>query len=207
MVIGAGGFGRETIDLIRSINIEANAWDILGALDDAPSRINRARLERMEVPLLGSLDHLMHIGTGVRMAVAIGTPRSRESVVAQLDLAGYTSPNLFHPTAAIGSQFQPTDGAIVCANVSIGTNTSLGRHAHLNPHAVIGHDVTVGNFVSVNPNATVSGDCFLGNRVLVGAGSVVLQGLSIGEGSVIGASACVTTDVQPESTVKGVPAK
>jgi len=47
----------------------------------------------------------------------------------------------------------------------------------------------------------------LGDSVTIGAAAFVLQGISVGKNAFVGASACVTRDVEPQSTVVGVPAR
>lgn len=208
VVVGAGGFGREAIDVIRAINESTSepTWNLLGVLDDSPSPANKERLDRLDAPLLGGMAVLETVDTQVSVAVGVGSPQARRAIVRKLDKMQFTSPSLVHPAAVIGSEFSYDGGVIVCAGVSVGTNVRLGRHVHLNPHAVIGHDAVVDDFVSVNPNATVSGECTIGSGTLLGAGSVVLQGRTVGTGAVVGGSACVVTDVEPGVTVTGVPA-
>src|SRR5260221_348120 len=37
LVVGAGGFGRETVDAVRAMNACGASWRLLGYLDDDPS--------------------------------------------------------------------------------------------------------------------------------------------------------------------------
>lgn len=203
VIIGAGGFGRETLDVVDALNAIRPTWRVLGVADDALSAINARRLEARQVPHLGGLKA---IPAGVAVVVAIGNPTVRQSVVGAL--AGrHPLPSLIHPTTVIGSEFRHGGGLVVIGGVSIGTNVSLGDHVHLNAHAVIGHDARLDYFVSVNPNATISGECVIGPRTLVGASSTVLQRLTIGAEVTIGAGALVARPVSSGATVKGVPAR
>ncbi len=207
-VIGAGGFGRETLDVIRAINAQTHeAFVVVGVLDDAPSALNLERLSQFQTPYLGAVHTVTSLPPEVQIVVAVGTPQARATIATRLRGWGRRSPSLIHPTVAVGNAAKFGEGLIACAAVSLGTNVRLGAHVHLNPHAVIGHDAELKDTVSVNPNATVSGECCIEARVLLGAGSVVLQGLSVGEDSVVGAGACVVNAVGSATTVVGVPAK
>lgn len=205
VVVGAGGFGRETIDVILAINEVRPTFNLLGVVDDSPSELNRSRLDAIEVPLMGRIDELE--GMDCHATIGIGSPKARKAIAARLDGYRISSPTLIHPTAVIGSAFRANPGLVVCAGVSIGTNVTLGRHVHLNPHAVVGHDTTLEDFVSVNPNATVSGDCVIGAGTLLGAASVVLEGRTLPPATTVGAAACVVSPGRPGETVVGVPAK
>lgn len=204
VIIGAGGFGRETLDVVHAINATSPAWQVIGVIDDAPSDTNLARLSARGVPHLGGMARLP---PAVDVAVAVGDPATRSMLVASLEGRGHHSPSLVHPSALIGSELQHGEGLVVLGGVSIGTNVALGAHVHLNAHAVIGHDARLCDFVSINPNATVSGECTVGPRTLVGASSTILQQLAIGADTTVGAAACVARDVAASTTVVGVPAR
>lgn len=205
VIIGAGGFGREVVDVVRAINAVQPKYDLLGVVDDAPSQENLGRIDALGVPYLGQSVEVGRLECQV--TIGVGSPSSRQRLWGVLDQLGIESPKLIHPSAWIGSQFRASPGLVVCDGVSIGTNVGLGHHVHLNPRSIVGHDTTLGNCVSLNPNATVSGDCSVESCVLVGSGAVVIEGMTVGEGTTVGACACVVRDVPPSSVMVGVPAK
>ncbi|GEK86231.1 acetyltransferase [Microbacterium aerolatum] len=209
LVVGAGGFGRETLDVIESINATRRAplWNVLGIVDDDPEPVQRARLSERGYTWLGSGDEVTRMFGAVSYTLAIGKPQIRAKLATRFEAAGWLPVSLIHPSANVGSYARIGSGTVVCGGAQISTNTRLGRYVHLNPGAIVGHDSVLDDFVSVNPGAIISGEVSIGSGALIGAGAVALQGLKIGADAVVGASACVTRDISPRSTVKGVPAR
>lgn len=208
VVIGAGGFGRETLDVIEAINAAAPRWHVDGVVDDAPAPEHLARLSDRGISWIGSVDEYVREGhKDTFFVVAIGSPAVRKRLHERLLCEGLHPATLVHPSAGVGSRSRFAPGTVICAGVQVSTNVSIGAAGHLNPNATIGHDSSLGDWVSVNPGAIVSGEVSIGNSTLVGAGAVVLQGLAVGDGVVIGAAACVTRSVADGRTVKGVPAR
>lgn len=214
IVVGAGGFGREVVDVVEAVNAACVAvgqeahWRLLGVVDDAPTRENLERLSDRSLAHLGSLDDfLAEDRAGVAYAVGIGSPAVRRRVAERCDAAGLTAATLVHPSVSTGSRVTLGAGSVLCAGARITTNVRLGRHVHVNLNATVGHDSALGDFVSLNPLSSISGDCVLGDGVLVGVGGVVLNGLHVGDGAVVGGAACAVKDVEPGVTVVGVPAR
>jgi sugar O-acyltransferase (sialic acid O-acetyltransferase NeuD family) len=209
VVIGAGGFGRETLDVVDAINRAAPepVWSVLGVLDDAPSDSNLERLACREVAYLGTVGDFLVRSAAEDYVVGVGSPRARRVLADKCDAAGLRAVTLVHPAATMGFDVYLGEGSVICAGARLTTNIRLGRHVHLNPNVTVGHDTTLGDFVSMNPGSSVSGDCVLESGVLVGVGAVVLNQLRIGRASTIGGSACVVKDVPAEVIVKGVPAR
>lgn len=208
VVIGAGGFGRETLDVIEAIIADGGSLELRGVVDSGPRPEDLERLAARGVAYLGTEDDWVPTASvEERYVVAIGSPRVRADVVRRLSKQGLRSIALIHPRAVIGSQANIGDGVVIASGAQVSTNVVLGDHVHLNPGSIVGHDAVLREMVSVNPGAIVSGNVTVETGALLGAGSVVLQGLAVGAGATVGAAACVTKDVLPGATVVGVPAR
>lgn len=216
VVVGAGGFGREVLDVIEALNVASASqgdgsvpWNIVGVVDDSISTENLDRLGQRSIPYLGSTSEYLSSAAnpGVEYAVGIGAPRVRRRVAEVFDGAGHSPATLVHPTATLGSKVVIGAGSVLCAGVRVTTNVVLGRHVHVNLNATIGHDTSIGDFVSLNPLASISGDCEIGDGVLVGVGGILLNGLRVGQDSTIGGAACAVRHVEAGTTVVGVPAR
>ena len=208
VVVGASGFGRETLDVLEAMITAGASIAILGVLDDGPSQANLTRLADRDIAYLGTLEKWLAEGDReTRYVLGIGSPAVRRRIVTRLDAEGLQPLTAVHPTATFGARTKLLDGVVVCAGAAISGNVRLGRHVHVNPHATIGHDTVLHDYVSINPAATISGEVEIGEETLVGAAATVLQNLTVGERTVIGAGAVATKDVPNDVVVTGVPGR
>lgn len=208
-IMGAGGFGREVADVANAINArsgDGEGYTLAGFYDDAASDTNIGRVKTLGLPFLGPLPDLPP-EDGACLVIGIGNPQVRRKIVERISDAGWTFPNLVHPTVQTGGAFRMGEGNVICGGVQITTNVTIGSHVHLNLNCTIGHDARLQDSVSVNPGAAISGEVTVKEASLIGVGAIVLEGRTVGRRSVVGAAACAVKDVPDDVIVKGIPAR
>jgi sugar O-acyltransferase (sialic acid O-acetyltransferase NeuD family) len=200
VIVGAGGHGRETLDVVEAINRVQPTWRVLGFVAEAA---DGDLLARRGVEHLGDLAVLR--GADAEYVIGIGSSETRRRIDEAL--AGDAVPaTLLHPMSTQGSDLRIGRGVIAAAGARITTNVTLGRHTHLNVNAVVSHDAVIGDYVTFSPGVLVNGNATLADGVFLGTGAVVLPGRTIGAWARVGAGAVVTTDVPAGVTAVGTPA-
>lgn len=203
VIIGAGGFGREVLELVRDINVASPAFEFLGFLDDGQA--GGQLLERVGAKVLGTSSRLADVDA--RFVIAIGAAEPRRRIDAFACSRGRTAATLVHPWATVGRDVQVGAGAIVAAGTRLTTHVVLGRHAHVNFNCTVGHDAVIGDYATLFPGVHVSGGCVIEEGATLGTGCVVVPGVRVGHGAVVGAGAVVVRDVEPDTTVVGAAAR
>ncbi|MBC7387383.1 MAG: hypothetical protein H7301_14620 [Cryobacterium sp.] len=209
VIIGAGGFARETEWLLREIN-RAHSCDtyefqgyVVSDLEKVPAG------ERAGI--LGDFDWLdKNRDQWDSLAIGIGTPALRVSIPQELDrrFSGIHWPSLVHPSARMDAESTHIGrGTLICSNVIGTVNLRFEEFSLVNLACTIGHEAVIGKGAVLNPSVNISGGVKVGNEVLIGTGAQVLQYLTVGDGAQVGAGSVVTKDVAAGVTVVGVPAK
>ncbi len=205
VIVGAGGFGRETIELVAALNASEPRYDLLGVLDDGAP--DPTLLGRLGVGHLGPLDALRALPGGTRFVVGIGSGPVRRRIATTLQGWGFRAATLVAPGAFVGRDVTLGPGCIVATGACLTTNIRLGAFVHIDRGSQVGHDCVLDDFVTVNPLVAISGAVRLGEEVNVGTHATILPGRAVGARTVIGAGAVVTRDVAADLTVAGVPAR
>jgi len=203
VIVGAGGFGREVLSLVKNINHVKPTFEVLGFIDDAYT----PGFALHDLKVLGGVDDIIKTGAeGV--VVAIGNPKIRESVVHKIPTE-LQKPIIIHPQAQFldFERIKIGKGCIISAGNIFTTDIRLGDYCIVNLSCTIGHDVTLGDFSSIMPGVNISGGAQLNRGVYVGTGAKLIKSSNIGAYSTIGAGAVVDCDVEENQTVVGVPAK
>ena len=77
----------------------------------------------------------------------------------------------------------------------------------IHPDAVIGDRVGIMHNVTIGETVELEGAPIIGNDVFIGVGAVILGPVIVGDGARVAANSLVITDVPPNSTAIGVPAR
>ncbi len=204
VIIGAGGFGREVLELVRDINEARPTFELQGFLDDG--EVNPHVIERAGIPLLGRSSRVASLGASY--VIAIGSAEARRQIDAGARASHQVAAaTLVHPSATLGADVLVGEGAIVGAGSRLTTHVAVGRHAHVNVNCTVGHDVTIEDFATLFPGVHIGGGCVVEEGATLSMGSVILPGVRIGRGAVVGAGSVVVRDVAADTTVMGPAAR
>lgn len=208
VIIGAGGFARETQWLIRDINAAEETFRFAGYVVSDLRRLG-ARDSLKEI--IGDLSWLEANRRSIdAIAIGIGTPAARLKVwheISSLQL-NIESPPLIHPAAVIDRATARLGvGVQICAGTVLSVNTRIGALALCSFQTTVAHEAVVGEASVIYPGTNVSGGVVIGEAVVVGTGAQILQYCKVGDRATIGAGAVVVCDVEPGATVFGAPAR
>jgi sugar O-acyltransferase (sialic acid O-acetyltransferase NeuD family) len=205
VILGAGGFAREVLDVFEACNAVEEAYNVLGYVVD--SRFGEPGTVVNDKEILGDLGWLSDRAREVEVICAIGAPEVRRSLIAKAEALGCRFCTVVHPTAVLTRWVELGPGSVITAGCILTNNIRLGRHVHLNLDCTVGHDCVLEDFATVAPGVHVSGNVHLGTGAYVGTGANILEKISIGPWSVVGAGSTVIRDIPRDATAVGSPAK
>lgn len=209
VIVGAGGFGREVLDVVEAVNSDRamgmqQQYDVLGFVDDGEP--DSDKLASYSLEHLGPVSALKDMPTSVQYVIGIGNPQVRATIDATLR-EDRECPVLIHPAATVAHWIHYGPGTVVCAGARLTNHITLGRHVHVNINATIGHDATLGDYVTVSPLVAISGYADVREQVMLGTSAVINPGVTVGERSILGSGAVATKDIEAGVTAVGAPAK
>lgn len=205
VIVGAGGFGRETLEILKDCNKVLKTWNVMGFIDEDKNLHGKII---NNYPVLGGLEWMRENNrSGLGCICAIGTCETRKQVVEKLEGIGIPFYNAIHPSVIIKDFVELGKGVIIQAGSILAVNSKIGDHVHINFHCAIGHDAIIGNYCTISPMVTINGFNRLDEGVYVGAGASFIQEVSIGSWTIIGAGAAVVGDIPEKVVAVGVPAK
>jgi len=199
--LGAGGHAAVIIETLRA----AGHSEIIGLLAPEQGDV-------LGVPIIGDDDILMSLkdrqidgaflGVGMMKSSLI-----RKRLVAKGRAAGLEIVGAIHRKAIVATSAELGIASQVLAGAIIQSRARLGDHVIVNTGSIVEHDSVIGDFSHVATGARLAGGVRVAEGAFIGAGAVVIQGIVIGANAVVGAGAVVIHDVEPNTTVLGIPAR
>ncbi len=195
VIIGASGHGKVVADIAR-----LNGYEKIVFLDDNKEAKSCGKYE-----VVGTTQ-LIDTFEG-EFFVAIGNPRVRERIFAQLKQAGKNIATLIHPASVIGEDVAVDEGTVVMAGAVINPCTTIGKGCIINTCSSVDHDNVIADFVHVSVGSHLAGTVRVGDRTWIGAGATVSNNIEITSDCMIGAGAVVVKNIKDSGTYVGVPAR
>jgi sugar O-acyltransferase (sialic acid O-acetyltransferase NeuD family) len=206
LFLGASTAFFEIQEIIHDINRVAPRHEIVGLLDDDPTRHGEV-IDGVTVlgPLEVARDHPeadLVFGIGSH-----GTRLQRHRIIERLGLPDERFVSLIHPLAKVYPSASVGPGSIIHANVVIANNVRLDGFNVVTFGALLGPYTHLCRFAMVTSLAVVLSRVELGPGSFVGAGSCLRDGIRVGAGALIGMAAAVFGNVDEGAIVLGNPAR
>lgn len=208
VLVGSGGFGRETAEVVRAMN-DAHPggprWNLLGFLDDDPGLWGTSV---SGTPVLAGVDALAEL-PDAHVVLCTGSPgnfTSKKRIAERLGLPPERYATLVHPSAVVPESCRLGEGTVVLAGTVATTDVEVGAHVGIMPQSVLTHDCRLDDFVTVGAAVCLAGGVHVQEGAYLGAGCQIRGTLTIGAWALVGMGAVVLADVPPGEVWTGVPA-
>lgn len=205
VIIGAGGHGRETAEILQHQFEAGSNEQPLGFVDDN-QELHGKRIGNL--PVLGGWQWFEGIDRGdIAVLCAVGSPKICKLLAERAKALGLAFASAISPQAFISPTARLGKGLTIFPNVVINTNVGIDDCCILNVSVTVSHDTVVGRYSNINPAANLAGNVSVGEGGYIGMGAKVIQGINIGKWAVIGAGSVVIRDIPDGVTAVGVPAR
>ena len=144
---------------------------------------------------------------GYLIAIGGNKGKIRLNLQNKIKKLGYQPLTIWHKTANISSSVIIGEGSQILMGTNISVEVKIGKSCIINTGSQIDHECLIGDGVHIMPGSILAGCVKIDKFATIGSGAVILPRVRIGEGAIIGAGAIVTKNVDPYTTVIGIPAK
>jgi sugar O-acyltransferase (sialic acid O-acetyltransferase NeuD family) len=206
VIVGAGGFARETAAAVHACNEVRPTWQLRGFLDDNPALHGT---DRDGLPILGPADAVADM-EDIAVVVCVGSPRDytpRRRLVERLDLPTDRYATVVHPSASVGPDCLVGPGSVLLAHTVLTANVTVESHVAVMPHTVFTHDDVVSEYVTIGAGVRLGGGAVIEQGAYLGAGVLVRELVRVGEWSFVGMGSVVLCDIPPAQVWIGHPAR
>jgi sugar O-acyltransferase (sialic acid O-acetyltransferase NeuD family) len=206
LIVGAGGFARETAEAVRAINEVSPTWNLLGFLDDDPA-LKGVVVDGL--PVLGPVADIREHGSA-QLVVTIGNPQNftvRPRIVRRLALRAERYATIVHPAAIIPPSAKVGPGTVILATTVATTSVTIGSHVVIMPGVVLTHDDVIDDYATFGTGARLAGSVHVCEGAYIGAGALIRENRTVGPWALVGMAAAVTKDVPAGEVWAGIPAR
>jgi sugar O-acyltransferase (sialic acid O-acetyltransferase NeuD family) len=191
-VIGGGGHAK-----VVASTLLAAGFDVVGFFVPDPPKIETSIFG---IPVRGQNE--LDPNDCPNAIIGVGQNDVRKKLSHQFD---FNWISVIHPFSWVHQDVQIGEGTVICAGSIIQPGAKIGSHVIINTKSSVDHDSIVGDFSHISV-AHLAGGGTIDEGVFLALHSVVLPYLHVGAWATVGAGAVVTKNVDPNTTVVGIPA-
>ncbi len=139
--------------------------------------------------------------------IAIGDVHIRKRWFEKLQSLELTIPNIIDPSAIVSDFTEIGTGNFIGKMAIVVAGSKIGNNNLINSKALIEHRCTIGEHTNLSTGSIINGEVVVEDGVYLGSGAICNGQIKLGKYSVVGSGSVVLKDVEPFTTVVGVPAK
>lgn len=201
-IYGAGGLGREVLELARQINEKHKRWDdFIFVIDgEAGDNVNGVKVYSYQ-------DAISAFSGRLEMSMGIGEPQVRERLYAKLRQDNIVTPALVHPDVHVPDTTVVGKGVTIQYGCFISCNVNIADYVYIQPHVNVGHDDVLKEGCMLSGMVNLAGNVTVGEYTYVALNVAVKEGVKIGNHSIIGMCSAVYKDISDDMIAMGNPAR
>ena len=202
IIVCAGAFGRELLEVVKQVNHVAPKWNIKGFISDDPAALDGHACAK-DYPILGTIEGWEPSENEV-FAVGIASPKGKRKVVGVLKAKGAKFETILSPRAFVADYVTLGEGVVISAG-SVQAEANVGDFVTI-AGSVVGGCCTIGEYSTTTSMVNLTSSQ-IGKDVYIGSHSVVLENNKVGDGAFICAGSIVFNNISAGKKVWGIPAK
>lgn len=200
IVIGAGGHARVVVDVAKSAGFEVCGIIDINYLRQKESIINS--------PVIGGMNTLKDYDPeSIGVAIALGKSELRSEYFIKIQNSKFKIISIISPTAIISKYVKMGKGVFVNAGAIISAEAIIGNNTIINSGAIVEHEVKIGKDSHVGPGVKIGGRTTIGDNTFIGLGATIIDNIKIGNCVTIGAGSVIINDLDPNTTMVGIPGR
>ena len=203
IIIGARGYGRVVYNIAKECIKSGAEYTIKGFLDSEKHALDGYR---GYPPILSSVEDYLIQEDDV-FVCAMGGVKYKKTYASIIQKKGGKFINIISTTAHIMQNADIGEGCIIGDNVYIQCDTHIGDFVTILGGAIVGHDVIVEDWSHLGSQTFMGGFSIIKEGATLHTGAKILPHKVIGEYATVGIGSVVLTNIKPNITVYGNPAR
>lgn len=172
LIVGAGGFGRVTLEH-ASRQFDCADGPELGTLVNGVAVIGR----------ISDLQRLHDEAGYEQLIVTIGNNKLREEIYNKAKAFAYSFPNIICASAYVSRYAELGCGCVLLNNVVVQNGGHVGDGVLLNPGVEVHNDAFVGDYALIYTNSVVRALAHVGKRVRIGSTVSISNNVNVADDS------------------------